>query len=178
MENKEYLMGNEAMGRGAVEAGVKVVTVVGKSSVLQVTRVLETTLEENLQMIGESIRYLKTRGLTVFFDAEHFFDGSKADAAYALRCLEVAAKAGASCLVLCDTNGGSLPAEIVAAIEKVRDKINTPLGIHAHNDGELAVAGLLQPAVAAQQDRVAGTTGNLQALSPRTVAVACRLGHR
>ena len=101
-------------------AGVKVVTVVGKGSELQVTQVLETTLDENLGMIADSIRYLKAKGLTVFFDAEHFFDGFKANSDYALRVLQVAAEAGADCLVLCDTNGGTMPNEITAAITAVR----------------------------------------------------------
>ena len=123
-----------------VNAGVRVVTIVGKSSELQVTQVLETTLDENLSMIADSVRYLKAKGLTVFFDAEHFFDGFKANPAYALRTLEAAAEAGADCLVLCDTNGGALPDEIVTAVEAARKMTSVPLGIHAHNDSELAVA--------------------------------------
>ena len=99
------------------DAGVKAVTIVCKSSALQVTQVLETTLEENLSMIADSIRYLKAKGVTVFFDAEHFFDGFKANSGYSLRVLEAAAEAGADCVVLCDTNGGSLPNEITLAVE-------------------------------------------------------------
>jgi 2-isopropylmalate synthase len=136
--------------------GVATVTIVGKSSELQVVKVLETTLEENLAMISDSIRYLKGRGLTVFFDAEHFFDGFKANPEYALRCLRAAAEAGAACLVLCDTNGGALPDEIVAAVKAVRDKVDTPLGIHTHNDGGLAVANTLA-AVAVGASQVQGT---------------------
>jgi 2-isopropylmalate synthase len=137
-------------------AGVEVVTIVGKSSELQVTRVLETTLEENLSMIADSIGYLKAKRLTVFFDAEHFFDGFKANPSYALRVLEAAAEAGASCLVLCDTNGGSLPNEITTAVETARKLTKVPLGIHAHNDGELAVANTLA-AVNAGVIQVQGT---------------------
>jgi len=137
-------------------AGVKVATIVGKSSELQVTHVLETTLEENLSMIADSIRYLKAQGLAVFFDAEHFFDGFKANPDYALRCLTVAAEAGASCLVLCDTNGGSLPDEITAAVLAVKKQTSVPLGIHAHNDGALAVANTLA-AVSAGVSQVQGT---------------------
>jgi len=136
--------------------GVKTVTVVGKSSELQVTRVLETTLEENLSMIADSIGYLRAKGLTVFFDAEHFFDGFKTNSGYALRCLEAAAGAGAGCLVLCDTNGGSLPDEITAAIRAVRERTAVALGIHAHNDGGLAVANTLA-AVADGASQVQGT---------------------
>ncbi|HEY87730.1 MAG TPA: citramalate synthase [Dehalococcoidia bacterium] len=137
-------------------AGVKAVTIVGKSSDLQVTQVLETSLEENLSMIADSIRYLKAKGLTVFFDAEHFFDGFKANPGYALRVLEVAAEAGADCLVPCDTNGGTLPNEITVAIEAARKLTTTPLGIHAHNDAELGVANTLA-AVNAGASQVQGT---------------------
>ncbi|MFC1593088.1 citramalate synthase [Candidatus Omnitrophota bacterium] len=137
-------------------AGVEVVTIVGKSSELQVTQVLETTLDENLSMIDDSIRYLRTKGLTVFFDAEHFFDGFKANPDYSLRCLTVAAEAGASYLVLCDTNGGTLPDEITVAVKAARRINNVPLGIHAHNDGELAVANTLA-AVQAGASQVQGT---------------------
>ena len=137
-------------------AGVKVVTIVGKSSELQVTQVLETSLEENLSMIVDSVRYLKAKGLTVFFDAEHFFDGFKANADYALRTLEVAAEAGADCLVLCDTNGGTLPNEITMGIKAVRELTNALLGIHTHNDTELAVANTLA-AVSAGASQIHGT---------------------
>jgi 2-isopropylmalate synthase len=137
-------------------AGVKVVTIVGKSSESQVTQVLETTLDENLNMIADSIGYLKAKGLTVFFDAEHFFDGFKANSDYSLRCLKVAEQAGSDCLVLCDTNGGALPGEITAAIEAARQQVAAPLGIHAHNDSELAVANSLA-AVSAGATQVQGT---------------------
>ncbi len=137
-------------------AGVKVATIVGKSSELQVTQVLETTLDENLSMIADSIRYLKAKGLTVFFDAEHFFDGFKTNPEYSLRVLEVAAQAGASCLVLCDTNGGTLPGEITTAVLAAREQTSVPLGIHAHNDAELAVANTLA-AINAGVSQVQGT---------------------
>ncbi len=129
--------------KALVNAGVKFVTIVGKSSSLQVTQVLETTLEENLSMIADSIGYLKAKGLVVFFDAEHFFDGFKANPDYALRCLTTAAEAGANCLALCDTNGGTLPNEIIAAIEATKKVTSVPLGIHAHNDAGLAEANTL-----------------------------------
>ena len=125
-----------------VEAGVKYATLVAKSSKLQVERVLRTSLDENLRMIADSIRYLKGKGIEVFFDAEHYFDGYKADAAYALKTLEAAAGAGAACLVLCDTNGGALPDEITKAT-KAALKVGAPLGIHCHNDGGLALANTL-----------------------------------
>ena len=138
------------------DAGVELVTIVGKSSNLQVTQVLETTLYENLNMLADSIRYLKGKGLTVFFDAEHFFDGFKADPDYSLRCLQVAAEAGAGCLVLCDTNGGALPGEVAAVVARAAKLTDVPLGIHVHNDGELAVANTLA-AVSAGASQVQGT---------------------
>jgi 2-isopropylmalate synthase len=139
-----------------VEAGAKVATIVGKSSEQQVTQVLETTPEENLKMVADSIKYLKGQGLTVFFDAEHFFDGFKANHAYSLKVVKVAAEAGADAVVLCDTNGGSVPAEITEAVTAVRKLTRVPLGIHAHNDSELAVANSLA-AVRAGVTQVQGT---------------------
>ena len=139
-----------------VDSGVKTVTIVGKSSALQVSQVLETTLDENLAMITDSVRYLKTKGFTVFYDAEHFFDGFKANSDYAVRCLTAAAAGGADCLVLCDTNGGALPDEITAAVAAAREITSVPLGIHAHNDAELAVANSLA-AVSTGVTQVQGT---------------------
>ncbi len=147
---------NDANLLALADAGVKMVTIVGKSSELQVTRVLETTLEENLSMIVDSIGYLKAKGLTVFFDAEHFFDGFKTNPGYALHTLEVATEAGADCLVLCDTNGGTLPDEITVAVEAVKELTDVPLGIHTHNDAELAVANTLA-AISAGVSQVQGT---------------------
>ncbi|MFC1912388.1 citramalate synthase [Chloroflexota bacterium] len=142
--------------KALVEAETSVVTIVGKSSESQVVQVLETTLEENCRMIADSVRFLKAKGLTVFFDAEHFFDGFKANPAYALRVLKIAAEAGADCLVLCDTNGGTLPGEVVNAIEAVKKSTGASLGIHAHNDSELAVANTLA-AVRAGVNQIQGT---------------------
>jgi len=119
------------------------IAVFGKSWNLHVHRVLNTTLEENLCMITDSVRYLKAMGREVFFDAEHFFEGYRADPVYALQTLAAAADAGADVLVLCDTNGGSLPSTVAAVVAKVRRATSTPLGIHAHNDGEMAVANSL-----------------------------------
>jgi 2-isopropylmalate synthase len=127
-----------------VEADTPVVTLVGKSSTLHVEKVLETTLQENLAMIGDSVAYFKERGKEVVYDAEHFFDGYKLDAAYALATLTAAARAGADCLVLCDTNGGSLPDEVAAVVRVVRQHLaqegfdvsrpdsGLTLGIHTH----------------------------------------------
>ena len=139
-----------------LDTGAEVATLVGKASDLQVVRVLETTIEENLSMIADSISYLKANGMTVFLDAEHYFDGFKVNPDYSLRCLEVAAEAGASCLVLCDTNGGALPEDVFLAVKAALDVTNVPLGIHAHNDGGLAVANTLA-AVNAGATQVQGT---------------------
>lgn len=139
-----------------IEAKTEIVTIVGKSWDLHVTQVLETSLENNLRIISESVSYLKSKGLTVFFDAEHFFDGYKASPDYAIQTIDAAAKAGANCVVLCDTNGGALPSEIAAAIEAVQKVVAVPLGIHAHNDTELAVANSVT-AVQAGVTQVQGT---------------------
>jgi 2-isopropylmalate synthase len=139
-----------------LKAKTKVVTIVGKAWDKQVTRVLETTLEENLSMITDSLSYLRAKGLKVFFDAEHFFDGYKDNPEYALQVVVAAAKAGAECVVLCDTNGGSLPQQITKAIKAVQKASSVPLGIHTHNDAELAVANSLA-AVEAGVIQVQGT---------------------
>jgi len=139
-----------------LEAKTRVVTIVGKAWDKQVTQVLETTLKENLSMINDSISYLRARGLRVCFDAEHFFDGYRGNTEYALEVVSAAVKAGAECLVLCDTNGGSLPQQITAAVKAVKKASRVPLGIHAHNDAELAVANSLA-AVEAGVVQVQGT---------------------
>jgi 2-isopropylmalate synthase len=138
-----------------MESGTRVVTLVGKSWDLHVTDVLNTTREGNLKMIADSVRYIKAGGQSVFFDAEHFFDGYKRNPEYALRTIEAAVEAGADCIVLCDTNGGALPHEVAVAV-KAAKKVGIPLGIHAHNDGELAVANTLA-AVEAGATQVQGT---------------------
>jgi 2-isopropylmalate synthase len=127
-----------------VAAGTEAVTIVGKASDLQVQRVLETSPEENLAMVGDSVRFLKSRGKEVFFDAEHFFDGFASDEKYAIACLRAAAEAGADGLVLCDTNGGTLPSAMLRAIEAVQKSLpGASLGIHCHNDADVAVANSL-----------------------------------
>jgi 2-isopropylmalate synthase len=139
-----------------VKAGANTATIVGKSSDLHVTNVLKTTCEGNLEMLADTVRYLKSHGMEVFLDAEHFFDGYKHNAAYALETLKTAAAAGADCLVLCDTNGGALPDEISRAVKAAAKVTRVPLGIHCHNDGGLAVANSLA-AVAAGVTQVQGT---------------------
>jgi 2-isopropylmalate synthase len=139
-----------------VDAGAPVATIVGKSWDLHVTHALETTLPENLAMIADTIAFLRGRVEEVIYDAEHFFDGFKANRDYALSTLQAAADAGAHWIVLCDTNGGTLPPELVAILREVKRRLRTPLGIHVHNDAECAVANTLA-AVAEGVDQVQGT---------------------
>ncbi|MEW6172308.1 MAG: citramalate synthase [Bacillota bacterium] len=139
-----------------LQSGAKTATLVGKSWDFHVTRALGTTLEENLAMIRESIAYLREQGLAVIYDAEHFFDGYKANPGYALATLEAAAAGGATALVLCDTNGGMLSWEIGPVVELVCGKFNLPVGVHAHNDTGMAVANTLA-AVQAGASHVQGT---------------------
>ncbi|MBM4152887.1 MAG: citramalate synthase, partial [Kiritimatiellaceae bacterium] len=126
-----------------IEAGAPVCTIFGKSWLLHVTEVLQTTPEENLAMISDSVRFLKAHGKEVIYDAEHFFDGYKDSPDYALSALKAAADAGADCLVLCETNGGALPHEVAAITKMVIERFAVPVGIHTHNDGELGVANAL-----------------------------------
>lgn len=143
--------------RALVDANTPVVTVVGKTSMLHVTDVLQTTPEENLRMIRDSLRYLKSLGKEVIYDAEHFFDGTKLDLEYAFDTIKAAVEGGADCVVLCDTNGGSLPWEVAQLVTAVRGAFpDVPLGIHTHNDGELAVANSLA-AIQAGAVHVQGT---------------------
>ncbi len=134
---------SDANLRALLDARTPVVTLVGKTSDMHVRDVLETSLEENLAMIADSVRFMKQNGRTVFFDAEHFFDGYMSDASYAVRCLKAAASAGADCLVLCDTNGGMLTHELIDVLRAVKAQVDAPLGIHTHNDADLAVANSL-----------------------------------
>jgi 2-isopropylmalate synthase len=128
--------------RALVEAGTSTVCIVGKSWDFHVLEALGTTLEEGVAMVGESVEFLKAAGLRVFFDAEHFFDGYKANPEYALRVFEAAAANGADCLVMCDTNGGSLPHEVqrIAAAVHAYFGADQQLGIHTQNDSGCAVA--------------------------------------
>jgi 2-isopropylmalate synthase len=137
---KDTPASHDAALQALLAAGTKVVTLVGKSWDAQVEKVLETTPEENLAMIADSVAYLRQQGRSVFYDAEHFFDGLRANAVYALASVSAAARAGAQVVILCDTNGGSLPNQIAQSVRAVAQAIDTPLGVHAHNDGELAVA--------------------------------------
>ncbi len=143
-----------------LSAETPAVALFGKSSRVHVERVLNTALEENLRMIEDSVRYMKENGRYVIYDAEHFFDGYKDDPDFAIATLAAAASAGADVLVLCDTNGGSLPGAVAAATAEIAAKFSGPLGIHAHNDSEMAVANSLA-AVQAGASHVQGTMNGL-----------------
>ena len=139
-----------------VAAGTEVVCIVGKAWDYHVTEALRTTLEEGVAMVADSVRYLKEQGLVVFYDAEHFFDGYEANPEFSLAVLEGAAMAGADCLVLCDTNGGSLPGRVEATVRAVVDHLDTPVGVHLHNDTGCGVANALA-GVAGGATHVQGT---------------------
>ncbi len=132
--------GNLAM---LLAAETPALTIFGKCWMLHVTDALRISAQENLELIHDSVRYLKERVGEVIFDAEHFFDGYADDPEYALKCLQAAADGGADYLTLCETNGGALPEVVEAAVRYVVAKLGTPIGIHTHNDGELAVANTL-----------------------------------
>ncbi len=129
--------------RTLVHAETDVVTIFGKTWDFHVREALRISLEENLELIFDSLEYLKARVPEVFYDAEHFFDGYKADPQYAVKTLLAAEEAKVDCIVLCDTNGGTLPFELAEIIREVKKKIKTPLGIHTHNDSGCAVANSL-----------------------------------
>lgn len=147
---------DDANLRALVDAQTPCVTIVGKSSVFHVERVLETTLDENLRLIRDSISFLKQHVAEVMFDAEHFFDGYAANAEYAVKCLQTAVEAGADWVVLCDTNGGSLPQRVAEVVSEVISHGVANVGVHCHNDAELAVANSLA-AVSAGARQVQGT---------------------
>lgn len=139
-----------------LEANTEVVVVFGKSWSFQVTDILKTTLEENLEMIKDSISYLVNQGKKVMFDAEHFFDGYKEDSEYALSTLRAAKEAGADTVVLCDTNGGTLPNEIKEITSVVFDGLGGNIGIHCHDDMGMAVANSIS-AVQGGANQIQGT---------------------
>jgi 2-isopropylmalate synthase len=131
--------------KALLDTNAPIMTLVGKSSEYQVRDVLQTSLEENLAMIADSVTYLKSKGRRVFFDAEHFFDGYKMNAEYAVQALRVAMDAGAERLILCDTNGGTLPSEVAEIVKQIKEDLgeDAVIGIHSHNDTDTAVASAL-----------------------------------
>jgi 2-isopropylmalate synthase len=146
--------------RELLSAQTRVITIVGKTWKLHGQRVLGVSARENLAMIRESVDYLKGHKRRVFFDAEHFFDGFRHDPDYALEVVAEAAEAGADLVCLCDTNGGAMPGEIASSVRKVRENISIPIGIHTHNDCELAVANAMA-AVQEGADQVQGTINGI-----------------
>jgi 2-isopropylmalate synthase len=126
--------------KGLLAAETEHITIFGKAWDLHVREVLKAELGENLRMVEDTVRYLKSKDKFVLFDAEHFFDGFSANRVYAMKVLAAAEKAGADRLVLCDTNGGTLTSRLFEIVEEVKKKVKTPLGIHAHNDCDMAVA--------------------------------------
>jgi len=139
------------------------VTIFGKAWDLHVREALRIGLEENLELIYDSLLYLKKRVGEVFYDAEHFFDGYRANPDYAIKTLKVAEDAGADCIILCDTNGGTLPDELAKIIRVVKGGISTPLGIHAHNDSECATAN----SILAVREGVTQVQGTINGLGER-----------
>jgi len=139
-----------------LESETPVVTIFGKTWLLHVNQVLKTTPSENLYMIADTVRYLKQNGRFVVYDGEHSFDGYKDNPDYALQTWLAAEEAGADVIVLCDTNGGTLPSEISKIVAEARQKLKIPIGIHTHNDAGLAVACALA-AVEAGATHVQGT---------------------
>jgi 2-isopropylmalate synthase len=162
MTRRRELPADEDEGlRILAESFAPVCTLVGKASVLHVEKVVRVSREENLTMIADSIAFLVGAGKRVLLDAEHFFDGFALDPGYALDCLRAAADAGAERLVLCDTNGGSLPPQIRTAFAVVREALpQAPLGIHTHDDSGCAVANTLA-AVEAGATQVQGTVNGI-----------------
>src|SRR5438270_5215094 len=146
--------------KALLESEAPLITIVGKTWDLHVRDVLNTTPEENLNMIADSVSYCKAAGREVFYDAEHFFDGLRHNAEYALRTLQAAQSAGASVVILCDTNGGTLPEEIAAGVEQARRALRVDIGIHCHNDCDVAVANSLA-AVAGGATQVQGTINGI-----------------
>ena len=168
--------------RTLIQAEPDTVTIFGKTWDFHVHEALRISLEENLELIYDSLAYLKEHVGEVIYDAEHFFDGYRANPEYALQTLQAAERAGADCIVLCDTNGGTLPHQVAEIMQTVKENVKTPLGIHAHNDSECAVANSLT-AVAYGAVHVQGTingfgercgNANLCSIIP---ALQLKMGH-
>ena len=142
--------------RALLDSQAPIITIVGKSSAFQVIEVINAKLEENLQMVAETVVFFRKHGRRVFFDAEHFFDGWKDNPQYSLSVLKTAVEAGAEIVILCDTNGGSMSELIRDGVKTIVDAVNVPVGIHAHNDCGVAIANSLT-AVDAGAAQVQGT---------------------
>ena len=156
--------------KGLLSAETKIITIFGKTWDLHVRDVFRIPLDENLKMIADSVAFLKSKGRTVYYDAEHFFDGYKANPEYAKRTLLAARDAGAGVLILCDTNGGTITSEISGIIEEVRAFVDIPLGIHVHNDADMAVAN----SIAAVQAGVTQVQGTINGIGVVATPISCR----
>jgi 2-isopropylmalate synthase len=150
----------DSLIKALLDAKVKIITIFGKTWDFHVKEALKISLNENLDIIHNSVSHLKKHVETVFYDAEHFFDGYKDNPKYALKCLLAAQEAGADCLVLCDTNGGTLPDDVGKIMNEVKKETRIPLGIHAHNDSECGVANSVI-AVECGASHVQGTINGL-----------------
>jgi 2-isopropylmalate synthase len=146
--------------KALLDAQTPVVTIVGKTWDMHVRDILGTDLDENLRMIADSVATCKAAGREVFYDAEHFFDGFKANPEYAIKTLQAAERSGASCVILCDTNGGTMPEQVAERVRAVRQAVRCDVGIHTHNDCELAVANTLA-AVREGATQVQGTMNGI-----------------
>ncbi|PIP19061.1 MAG: citramalate synthase [Candidatus Omnitrophica bacterium CG08_land_8_20_14_0_20_41_16] len=151
---------NDSNIKSLIKSGAKIITIVGKTWNLHVTDVLRVSLDENINMIKDTISFITSCGLTVFYDAEHFFDAYKSNSEYAVNSLIAAQDSGAKAICLCDTNGGTLTSEISKIVFEVKDKIKVSLGIHCHNDAGMAIANSLA-AVEAGVDIVQGTINGI-----------------
>ncbi len=155
---------DDANIKALLDAQTPVVTIFGKTWLLHVKEALQITEEENLKIISDSVLYLKKNGKEVVYDAEHFFDGYKSDKAYAIKTLDAAQRSGADVIVLCDTNGGTMPWEVSAIVDEIKKYISVQLGIHTHNDCELGVAN----ALAAIQQGAVHVQGTINGYGERT----------
>lgn len=147
-----------------VEADTPVITIFGKTWMLHVTEVIGATAAENLEMIADTVSFLKSQGREVIYDCEHFFDGFKDNPEYALACVKTAAEAGADLIVPCDTNGGTMPWEVGQIIRQVVEHVSVPIGIHTHNDCEMGVAN----SIAAVQAGAVHVQGTMNGFGERT----------
>ncbi len=149
--------------KSLIESKARVLTIFGKTWDFHVKEALKISLDANLGILHDSISYLKKNAEKVFFDAEHFFDGYKDNPGYAIKCLLAAEKGGADCIVLCDTNGGSLPHDVVKIVTEVARKLKKPFGIHTHNDSDCAVAN----SIAAVENGAVQVQGTINGLGER-----------
>ena len=159
----DLAVAKDSQVKSLLDSEATVVTIFGKSWDLHVREVFRVPLDENLTMIADTVAHLKRHGRIVYYDAEHFFDGYRHNPDYALKTLQVAAENGAATVILCDTNGGSLPSEVFEVVSRVKKKIKVPLGIHCHNDMDLAVAN----SVAAVQAGVTQVQGTINGYGER-----------